>query len=137
MGPSGTDEGYREAVCNAFAELLASTPGTCIMKIAERHGLGRVGADGRHWGIEEGLTGPHAEYSRSLAIERIAKRVRKGESIMRMCHCHPKQCHAKTIAAAIRGRAALGEEGTAGGSARQPAKQTREGRSKRNRPKAT
>lgn len=106
MGKDGRDERLRDAVCDAFAELLGA-PGERTaaeaavaaatadeQTIARRHGLGSV--DGR-------FVGRAAE--RAAAIESLAKRVASGESLRLMCWCAPKRCHAEAIAGCVHTRA--------------------------------
>ena len=101
MGSSGKDETYRDAVCDAYIELLNSPPGTCILKIAAKYGIGGTDTEGNKWGVSMHSTGPRAEHDRRAALAKLEERHLGGESIMLLCHCHPKRCHAQSIIAKI------------------------------------
>jgi hypothetical protein len=90
-------EGERDAVCDAYCELL-TTCGDCH-KIARHHGRGG-GRLAVH--ASSGKTRPHV---RLEALRRLAQRARKGESLRLRCTCpRANRCHGDEIVAWVAAR---------------------------------
>mmetsp|Transcript_14702 Transcript_14702/g.43139 ORF Transcript_14702/g.43139 Transcript_14702/m.43139 type:complete len:185 (+) Transcript_14702:3-557(+) len=95
MGPDGRQESLREAVCEAFAELIEAERASGgqpvdVDAIASRHGVAH---------FNRGLAS--AAGARAHALDQLRARVRTGEQLRLLCHCAPRRCHGDAIAAAL------------------------------------
>jgi hypothetical protein len=87
------DTALRDAVCDAYEALLAE----------RQHDAAFVCATAERFGVHvkpgfEGVTG----LQRESAMQELALRLKGGESLRLMCHCHPRRCHAHGIAKRLR-----------------------------------
>ena len=92
MDDESPDQASRNAACNAFDELLAALPTADPIAIAARHGL-RL-----HDRFRKGTSALVA------ALDQLAARLQKGESLRLLCWCKPKRCHGDGLAAALHSR---------------------------------
>ena len=99
MGVDGKDERFRDAVCDAFDELLNGPMDADAGAIAREFGVPIDGRFGR----------PEMGAPRAAELRALASRVRGGESLRLMCHCHPRRCHAHSIGARLTALAASDE----------------------------
>ena len=94
MGWDGHDERYREAVCDAFEELIL-LPDTDPRTVASTRRIPDC-----CW-PEEGRCGETAARARFAELVRLARRVQRGEDLQLLCHCAPKRCHGQALARRI------------------------------------
>ena len=90
MGPmcgaaTHEDAAMREAVCDAYDDLLRSGAEADIAAIGAKHGC----VD-----IAEGFDGA----AREAALHALSSRAAAGESMRLMCWCWPKRCHSMSVA---------------------------------------
>jgi hypothetical protein len=90
MGEKSRGERVRTAVCDACDELMMDKTG----QRAEDIGLRR----GRQ--IDTIFTARIGAAERQEALSQLEDKLRRGESLRLLCHCHPKRCHGDGIARA-------------------------------------
>merc|ERR1711964_263478 len=98
MGDDGKDESLRDAVCDAYAELLvavqtwegAPSAPLPVEEMSLRHGV------------------PLAQKRKMVSVQEfqealqdLASRCRTGEHITLLCWCHPLRCHTHEISAVL------------------------------------
>ena len=89
MGSDGHDDSLRDAVCDAYADLLAAPSGADPTAIGNLHG---VAVDPRF------ADAAKSERARTIALCQLKSRLLRGESLRLLCWCAPRRCHAETIA---------------------------------------
>ena len=88
MGDDGHDEHFRDAVCDACAELFEAPLQAEVQPIAAAHGLR----------VDSRFSEHPAMRNRDAALRELEDRLRAGESLRLMCWCAPKRCHGDGIA---------------------------------------
>ena len=89
-GDARAAAGLREAVCDAFGDLLRREPSaTVVAEVAAAHG---------GLAFEPGLATAAAAAARLAAVRELAAEVEGGGRVELVCGCAPRRCHAEEIA---------------------------------------
>ncbi|CAJ1420638.1 unnamed protein product [Effrenium voratum] len=98
MGEDGKDEALRDAVCDAFAELLTvvhNWDGEASAQLP-------VHEIGLRYGVPLAPKRKMATVQEfQAALRSLASRARAGEQLTLLCWCHPRRCHTHEISAVL------------------------------------